>query len=46
LRQVADDRSGIRLVVLIDASADSTEGLDLCAKKVKRCGHGFRTVEH
>ncbi len=23
-----------------------TEGLNLCVKKVKRCGHGFRTFEH
>ena len=23
-----------------------TEGLNLCVKKVKRCGHGFRSFEH
>lgn len=23
-----------------------TEGLNLCVKKVKRCGHGFRNFEH
>jgi transposase len=28
------------------ASTDPTEGLNLCVKKVKRCGHGFRTFEH
>jgi hypothetical protein len=24
----------------------STPGLNLCVKKVKRCGHGFRSFEH
>jgi transposase len=28
------------------ASNGPTEGLNLCVKKVKRCGHGFRTGEH
>ena len=28
------------------ASNGPTEGLDLCVKKVKRCGHGFRRFEH
>ena len=28
------------------ASNGPTEGLNLCVKKVKRCGHGFRTLEH
>lgn len=28
------------------ASNGPTEGLNLCIKKVKRCGHGFRTFEH
>jgi transposase len=28
------------------ASNGPTEGLNLCVKKVKRCGHGFRTFEH
>jgi len=28
------------------ASSGPTEGLNLCVKKVKRCGHGFRTFEH
>jgi transposase len=28
------------------ASNGPTEGLNLCVKKVKRCGHGFRTWEH
>lgn len=28
------------------ASNGPAEGLNLCVKKVKRCGHGFRTFEH
>ncbi len=28
------------------ASNGPTEGLNLCIKKVKRCGHGFRTFQH
>jgi transposase len=28
------------------ASNGPTEGLNLCAKKVKRCRHGFRSFEH
>jgi len=28
------------------ASNGLTEGLNLCVKKVKRAGHGFRTFEH
>jgi transposase len=28
------------------ASNGPTEGLNLCVKKVKRCGHGFRRFEH
>jgi transposase len=28
------------------ASNGPTEGLNLCIKKVKRCGHGFRTFDH
>ena len=28
------------------ASNGPTEGLNLCVKKVKRCGHGFRNFEH
>jgi transposase len=28
------------------ASNGPTEGLNLCVKKVKRCGHGFRQFEH
>ncbi|MCZ7525167.1 MAG: transposase [Acidimicrobiia bacterium] len=28
------------------ASNGPTEGLNLLVKKVKRCGHGFRTFEH
>jgi len=28
------------------ASNGPTEGLNLCVKKVKRCGHGFRSWEH
>lgn len=28
------------------ASNGPTEGLNLCVKKVKRCGHGFRGFEH
>jgi transposase len=28
------------------ASNGPTEGLNLCVKKVKRCGHEFRTFEH
>ena len=28
------------------ASNGPTEGVNLCIKKVKRCGHGFRTFEH
>jgi transposase len=28
------------------ASNGPTEGLNLCVKKVKRCGHGFRTFDH
>lgn len=28
------------------ASNGPTEGLNLCVKKVKRCGHGFRYFEH
>jgi transposase len=28
------------------ASNGPTEGLNLCVKKVKRCGHGFRTFHH
>jgi transposase len=28
------------------ASNGPTEGLNLCVKKVKRCGHGFKTFEH
>jgi transposase len=28
------------------ASNGPTEGLNLCVKKVKRCGHGFHTFEH
>jgi transposase len=28
------------------ASNGPTESLNLCVKKVKRCGHGFRTFEH
>ncbi|MDP8930848.1 MAG: transposase, partial [Actinomycetota bacterium] len=28
------------------ASNGPTEGLNLCVKKVKRCGHGFRAFEH
>ena len=28
------------------ASNGPTEGLNLCVKKVKRCGHGFRTFKH
>ena len=28
------------------ASNGPTEGLNLCVKKVKRCGHGFKNFEH
>ena len=28
------------------ASNGPTEGLNLCVKRVKRCGHGFRRFEH
>jgi transposase len=28
------------------ASNGPTEGLNLCVKKVKRCGHGFRNLEN
>ncbi len=28
------------------ASNGPTEGLNLCVKKVKRCGHGFKRFEH
>jgi transposase len=28
------------------ASNGPTEGLNLCVKRVKRCGHGFRSFEH
>ena len=28
------------------ASNGPTEGLNLCVKKVKRCGHGFRRFQH
>lgn len=28
------------------ASNDPTEGLNLCVKRVKRCGHGFKRFEH
>ena len=28
------------------ASNGPTEGLNLCVKRVKRCGHGFKTFEH
>ena len=28
------------------ASNGPTEGLNLCVKKVKRCGHGFRSFAH
>ena len=28
------------------ASNGPTEGLNLCVKKAKRCGHGFRSFEH
>jgi len=28
------------------ASNGPTEGLNLCVKKVKRCGHGFRRFDH
>ena len=28
------------------ASNGPTEGLNLCVKKVKRCGHGFKKFEH
>jgi hypothetical protein len=28
------------------ASNGPTEGLNLCVKKMKRCGHGFRRFEH
>ena len=28
------------------ASNGPTEGLNLCVKKVKRCGHGFRSFEN
>jgi transposase len=28
------------------ASNGPTESLNLCVKKVKRCGHGFRSFEH
>lgn len=28
------------------ASNGPTEGLNLCVKKVKRCGHGFRSFKH
>ncbi len=31
---------------LTGASNGPTEGLNLCVKKVKRCGHGFRSFEH
>ena len=28
------------------ASNGPTEGMNLCVKKVKRCGHGFRRFKH
>jgi hypothetical protein len=28
------------------ASNGPTEGLNLCVKKIKRCGHGFRSFEN
>jgi hypothetical protein len=28
------------------ASNGPTEGLNLCVKRVKRCGHGFKRLEH
>jgi transposase len=28
------------------ASNGPTEGLNLCVKKIKRCGHGFRSFDH
>jgi transposase len=39
-------RSEILAHHITGASNGPTEGLNLCVKKVKRCGHGFRSFEH
>jgi transposase len=39
-------RSEILAHHVTGASNGPTEGLNLCVKKVKRCGHGFKTFEH
>lgn len=39
-------RSEILAYHATGASNGPTEGLNLCVKKVKRCGHGFRRFEH
>lgn len=39
-------RSEILAHHVTGASNGPTEGLNLCVKKVKRAGHGFRTFEH
>ncbi len=45
-RRCASWRSEILAHHATGASNGPTEGLNLCVKKVKRCGHGFRTFEH
>jgi transposase len=45
-RTLAAWRSEILAHHTTGASNGPTEGLNLCVKKVKRCGHGFRSFEH
>jgi transposase len=45
-RTLASWRSEILEHHATGASNGPTEGLNLCVKKVKRCGHGFRSFDH
>ena len=50
IRALGNTLAGWRTEILAyhdtGASNGPTEGLNLCVKKVKRCGHGFRNFEH
>jgi hypothetical protein len=50
VRSLANTLSSWRSEILAHhesgASNGPTEGLNLCVKRVKRCGHGFKRFEH
>ena len=45
-RGLDKDRDAVTAALTLPYSNGPTEGLNLCVKRVKRCGHGFKRFEH